>query len=91
MYRRIKEALSIGDLCPPQPLEVNTGYLAISSEARRHLYEQKRRNMVKHLSHSMQTSKRYYEVMNVIDATEAHHRLSLNKRWSQDDIVKLTN
>ena len=89
VYRRIKEALSTGDLCPPQPSHYR---ILISSEARRHLNEQKQRNVIKHLSHSVQTSQKYYEFMNTTDATEAHgtiRMLSLQRRWSKEDIAKL--
>ena len=86
VYRRIKGALSTRDLCPPQPSHY---CILISSEARRHLNEQKQRNVVKHLSHSMQTSHRYYEFMDTTDATKAHGTIrmpSLQRRWSREDI-----
>ena len=89
VYGCIQEALSTRDLCRPQTSHYR---ILISSEARRHLNEQKQRNVVKHLSHTMQTSQRYYEFMDTTDATKAHgtiHTLSLQRRWSREDIVKL--
>ena len=89
VYRHIKEALSTRDLCPPPPSQYR---ILISSKARRHLNEQKQRNVVKHLSHSMQTSQKYYEFMDTTNATEAHstiRMLLLQRRWSREDIVEL--
>ena len=48
--------------------------------------------MVKHLSHSMKMSEKYYEFMSSKDATEEHssiHSLSLSRKWSQEDINKI--
>ena len=90
VYRRMREVLSVGKIEPPQPSHYR---VLISSESRRYLDEQKRRNVIKHLSHSMQTSEKYYEFMDTTDATEAHatiHKLSQNRRWSRRDIALLT-
>ena len=41
----------------------------------------------------MQTSKMYYELMDVSDASEAHasiNSLSMLRRWGRDEIAKIT-
>ena len=76
---------------PPPPSEYR---IVISSDIRRYLPEIERRNMVKHLSHIMKTSEQYHEIMNTKDATVAHgtiKQLSINRRWSKDEITSLTD
>lgn len=90
VYRRIKEALSVNNIYPPVPSEYR---VLVSSDARRYLGEVDRRSVVKHLSHSMQTSEKYYEFMTTRDAKNAHgliQHLSMTRRWSRDDIAILT-
>jgi len=90
VYRHIKLSLAPPNLTPPQP---GLYRILISSEARRHLDERKHRNIVKHLSHSMQTSQNYYELMDISDASEAHgslHALSMLRRWTRDEIKAIT-
>jgi len=87
VYRRIKEALSTPTMTPPQP---GLYRILISSEARRHLDEFKRRQIIKHLSHSASTSEKYYEFENVTDASQAHatiNALSEMRRWKKDEIL----
>ena len=91
VYRRIKKALSTSTMKPPQP---GLYRVLISSEARRRLDELKRRNTVKHLSHSAHTSEAYYEFMNTTDATEAHaniQALSAMRRWNKKEISLITS
>ncbi|XP_065919571.1 uncharacterized protein [Dysidea avara] len=91
VYRRIKNTLGTKSMTPPQP---GLYRVLISSEARRHLDEMKRRKTVKHLSHSAQTSETYYEYMNNVDATEAHaniRTLSALRRWKQHEAKLLTS
>ena len=90
VYRRMKEGLSVGNIHPPVPSDYR---VLISSDARRYLGEIDRRNVVKHLSHSMQTSEQFYEFTNTKDATDAHHlihSLSICRRWSQTEIAGIT-
>ena len=90
VYRRIKKSLETKSMVPPQP---GLYRMLISTEARRHLDETKRRKTVKHLSHSAHTSEVYYEYMNSDDATEAHANikaLSSRRRWNQNEIELLT-
>ena len=91
VYRRIKEALASDNLIPPQP---GLYRILVSSDARRHLDAKKHQNTAKHLSHTMQTSTTYYELMETRDASEAHasiYTLSLRRRWSQEEIKLITN
>lgn len=86
VYRHIKESLGTDSMVPPQP---GLYRILISTEARRHLDEMKRRKTVKHLSHSARTSEMYYEYLNTDDATEAHvhiSTLSAMRRWKKDEI-----
>jgi len=71
VYRHIKESLGTDSMVPPQP---GLYRILISTEARHHLDEMKRRKTVKNLSHSTHTSEMYYEYLNADDATEAHTR-----------------
>ena len=89
VYRRIKKAFETSRIVPPSP---GLYRILISTEARRHLDEMKRRKTVKHLSHSANTSETYYEFMNIDDATEAHANisaLSAMRRWKQHEIELL--
>ena len=89
VYRRIKASLGETSITPPQP---GLYRILISTEARRHLDEIKRRQTVKHLSHSAQTSETYYEYMNSFDGTKAHANisaLSAMRRWKQDETKQL--
>ena len=77
VYQHIKVALAPNGVVPPVP---GLYRIMVSSEARRHLNEKKHQNIVKHSSHSMQTSRTYYELMDISDASEAHaslHTLSM--------------
>ena len=90
VYRRMKEGLSVGNTHPPVPSDYR---VLISPNARRYLSEIDRRNVVKHLSHSMQTSEQFYEFMITKDATDAHHlihSLSICRRWSKPEIAQIT-
>ena len=91
VYRRITEALAIGTFRPPPPSHYR---VLISTDAKRNLDDSSRRNVVKHLSHSMKTSEIFYEFLSSSDATEAHRsilNLSNSRRWSQDEIKQLTS
>ena len=89
VYRRIKDALSTLAMTPPPP---GVYRILISSEARRHLDEFKRRQMIKHLSHSAQTSDKYYKFEDADVVAQAHatiSALSAMRRWKQEEITRL--
>lgn len=89
VYRRIKEALSTPTMSLPPP---GLFRILISSEARRHLDEFKRRRIVKHLSHSAHTSDKYYEFEDASDAAEAYatiSALSAMRRWQKSEITEI--
>ena len=72
VYRRIKEAATINglkDVIPPPPKMYR---IVVSTEAARSLNDCTLRMVARHLSHSENTSRRYYEFSNTSDATEAH-------------------
>ena len=77
-----------------EPPQTGLYRVLISSEARQHLDELKRRNTVKHLSHSANISETYYEFMNTADATEAHaniRALSVMRRWTRKEVSWITS
>ena len=72
VYRKIKEAAVINGLkefIPPPPKMYRT---VVSTEAARNLNDCNLRMVARHLSHSENTSRQYYEFSNTSDATEAH-------------------
>ena len=89
VYRKLREGLSVGNIDPPVPSKYR---VLVSSDARRYLVDHDRSNVVKHLSHSMRTSKIYYEHMNTKDATDAHktiQSLLMKRKWSKTEITEL--
>ena len=87
VFRHIRLALALKDMSPPQP---GLYRILVSSEARRHLDQQKHRNIVKHLSHSMQTSRTYHELMDTSEAYTSLNLLSMLRRWSREEIDLIT-
>ena len=87
VYRRLKEGLSVGNLHPPVPSHYR---VLVLCEAQRYLPEKEQRNVVKHLSHSMQTSEKYYEFMSTRDTTAAYssiENLSVKRKWPKNVIT----
>ena len=85
VYRKIREAAIINgfkDLLPPPP---NKYRIAVSTEAASLLDDRDLRNVARHLSHSEQTSRQYYEFANNRDAVKAHNQiedLTKKRKWS---------
>ena len=76
VYRKICESIkasSINDIEPPKP---ETYRIGMSSKVARHLNDEKRRAVVKHMSHSEQTSEKYYEFVNFDDAAMAFDEIN---------------
>ena len=72
VYRKIKEAAIVNglkDFIPPPPKMYR---IVVSTEAARNLNDCNLRMVARHLSHSENTSRQYYEFSNTSDATEAH-------------------
>ena len=91
VYRKLREGLSVDNIEPPVPSKYR---VLVSSDARRHLADNKKSNVVKHLSHSMRTSEIYYEMMNTKDAVDAHETinvLSMKRKWTKNEIKELTD
>jgi len=87
VYRRLKEGLSVGNLHPPVPSHYR---VLVLCEAQRYLSEKEQRNVVKHLSYSMQTSEKYYEFMSTRDTTAAYssiENLSVKRKWPKNVIT----
>jgi len=75
VYRKICEAIRINgfkdiDIPPPSNYRI-----LMSTKAARHLDDTTLRKVQKHLSHSEDTSRKYYEFMLTDDATQAHATL----------------
>jgi len=89
VYRRITEALSVGKLKPPRP---NEHRIVQTTEAARQLNDTDLSRVAKHLSHSSETSRKYYEYTNTNDAVLAHQALSnisQRRKWSKEHTVAL--
>ena len=89
VYRRITEALSVGKLKPPKPKEYR---IVVATDAARELNDKDLRRVAKHLSHSSETSRKYYEYTNTDDAIFAHQalsNLSQRRKWSKEHITAL--
>ena len=84
VYRRIKETLSIGNLKPPRPKDYR---VVVATDAARELNDADLRRVAKHLSHSSETSRKYYEFTNTTDALWAHKTLldlSERRKWPKE-------
>lgn len=89
VYRRIKEALSVGKLTPPRPKDYR---IVAATDAARELNDVDLRRVAKHLSHSSETSRKYYEFSDTADAIYAHktlHNLSQRRKWSKEHTMAL--
>ena len=87
VYRRISEALSIGKLKPPLPKEYR---VVVATDAARELNDADLRRVAKHLNHSSDTSRKYYEYSNFKDAIMAHKvisKLSQQRKWSKQHAI----
>ena len=89
VYRRIKEALSIGRLKPPRPKEYR---ILVATDAARELDDADLRRVARHLCHSTETSRQYYQFTNTNDSMLAHQairNLSERRKWSRQHIKAL--
>ena len=76
--RRIKEALSIENLKPPRPKDYR---IMVATDAARELNDVDLQRVAKHLCHSTETSRQYYEFSNNDDTVLAHQALcNLSKK-----------
>ena len=87
VYRKIREAAIANGfmtMLPPPPSKYR---IVVSTEAARVLNDCDLRKVAKHLSHSEQTSRKYYEFTDTKDATNAHRTIKLlsqQRRTRQD-------
>ena len=89
VYRRIDEALSVGNIKPPRPKDHR---VVVTTDAARELNDTDLRRVIKHLSHSSQTSRQYYQFTNINDAVLAHQalrNLSERRKWSKEHTMAL--
>lgn len=89
VYRRIKEALSIGSLIPPRPKDYR---VLVATDAARELDDADLRRVARHLCHSSETCRRYYQFTNLDDSMLAHQairNLSEKRKWSKQHVKAL--
>lgn len=89
VYRRITQALSVGNLKPPRPKDYR---IVVATDAARELNDIDLRRLAKHLSHKSETSRKYYEFTNSKDALLAHQalrNLSEKRKWSKEHTLAL--
>lgn len=89
VYRKICQALSVGKLKPPRPKDYR---VVVTTDAARELNDTDLRRVIKHLSHSHQTSRQYYQFANTNDAILAHQALrdlSERRKWSKEHTMAL--
>ena len=89
VYRRIKEALSVGRLKPPRPKDYR---IVVATDAARELNDADLRRVSRHLCHSTETSRQYYQFSNTNESVLAHQalqNLSERRKWSTQHITAL--
>ena len=89
VYRKIKEALSIGNLKPPRPKDYR---IMVATDAARELDDADLRRVSRHLCHSAETSRQYYQFSNMDDSMLAHQalrNLSERRRWPKQHVKAL--
>ena len=72
VYRRMSQAFRgtrIRNIQPPKPSEFR---IITSTKAARHCSDKDNRGVAKHLNHSVETQRQYYEFANTKDAVHAH-------------------
>lgn len=76
VYRKITQGINAANLnvvIPPPPSMFR---IEMSTKAAQELSDSKRRTVVKHMSHSEQTSQQYYEFANIEDAAKAYDEIN---------------
>ena len=89
VYRRIKETLSTGNLQPPRPKDYR---ILVATDAARELDDADLRRVARHLCHSTDTSRKYYQFISSNDSMLAHQairNLSAKRKWSKTHINSL--
>ena len=77
VYRKIREAAIANGFTTTLPPPPSKYRIYVSTEAARVLNDCDLRKVARHLSHSEQTSRQYYEFTNTRDATNAHKTIKL--------------
>jgi len=89
VYRRMRDALSVGRLKPPRPKDYR---VLVATDAARELNDADLRRVSRHLCHSTETSRQYYQFSNTNDSRLAHQalqNLSEKRKWSMHHINAL--
>lgn len=88
VYRKIQEAININNIKGielPAPSQYRR---VVRTHASQSLNDQGLRNLAKHMCHSSETARQYYEYSNYSDAVTAHHtitEMAQRRTWSQEE------
>ena len=89
VYRRVNNTLCVGKLKLPRPKDYR---IVVATDAARELNDADLRRVAKHLSHSPEASRMYYEFSDATDALIAHQKLSglsKQRKWSKAHTMAL--
>ena len=85
VYQKIKQQIQRYNIDFPTPSEYR---IVVSTEASEMLPEQDYRALAKHMGHSMETSRRFYEIARLDSAVKVHKtitQMAKIRRWPKDD------
>ena len=89
VYRKIKEQMQKHDINVPTPSEYR---IVVSTEASETLLDKQYRALAKHMGHSVETSRRFYEISRPDSAIKVHkaiEKMAKIRQWPHDDINTL--
>ena len=89
VYRKINNTLSVGKLKLPRLKDYR---IVVATDAARELNDADLRQVAKHLNHSSEVSRMYYEFNDATDALIAHQTLSglsKQRKWSKAQTMVL--
>ena len=76
VFRKIIKSIKINNIDIKEPPKPELFRIGMSSKVSRHLSDAKRRTVVRHMSHSDQTSQKCYEFINLDDAAKAFDEIN---------------
>ena len=92
VYRKIQEALTaikIDATTLPAPSKYR---IVVRTDASKELPDHSLRNVAKHMSHSSETARQYYEFSNTTDAVDAYDTIvdmAKRRRWTTEETTRL--
>ena len=90
VYRKIQEAVTAAKILNVDvELSAPSRYrIVVRTDASKELSEQGLRNVAKHMSHSTETARQYYEFSNITDAVNAHDtivEMAKRRKWNDKE------